>query len=96
MFKLRHSLHTLYCVQVFDALQANKRHIPGIIDICCGANVSPEGLRRGNIHAFTVDFIDAAPRDSYLPNPAHQKVGAMIVAISEGGIDGVTVLDWKM
>jgi Stress responsive A/B Barrel Domain len=55
---------------------------------------SPEGLQRGHSHGFTVDFRDAKSRDAYLSHPEHQKVGGMIVAAAEGGIDGVTVLDW--
>ena len=78
--------------QIFTALKALQSQISGIIDIRCGADCSPEGLQRGFTHGFTVDFADAAARDGYLPHPAHQKVGAMIVAAT-GGIDGVLVLE---
>jgi Stress responsive A/B Barrel Domain len=81
---------------IFTALKSLESQIPGIIDIRCGADSSPEGLQRGFTHAFTVDFVDAAARDGYLPHPAHQKVGAMIVAACEGGVDGVLVLDWEI
>ncbi|MDE2445926.1 MAG: Dabb family protein, partial [Alphaproteobacteria bacterium] len=47
-------------------------------------------------HGFTVDFVDAAARDTYLPHPAHQKLGAMIVAAAQGGVDGITVVDWEV
>ncbi len=82
--------------QIFSALKALQSQIPGIIDIRCGSDCSPEGLQRGFTHAFTVDFVDAAARDAYLPHPAHQKVGSMIVAACEGGIEGVLVLDWEI
>jgi hypothetical protein len=81
---------------IFAALKALQTQIPGIINISAGTDSSPEGLQRGYTHGFTVDFIDAAARDAYLPHPAHQKVGAMIVAACEGGVDGVLVLDWEM
>ena len=42
-----------------------------------------------------VDFENSAARDDYLPHPAHQAVGKMIVGITEGGVDGITVLDWE-
>ena len=47
LFKLRLSLDAFTALMLllcpdFDALQAIKRHIPGIIEICCGADVSPE------------------------------------------------------
>lgn len=81
---------------ILAALSALKDKIPGIIAISAGADCSPEGLRRGHTHGFVVDFRDAAARDAYLPHPEHQKVGAMIVAAAERGIDGVTVVDWEM
>ena len=96
LFKLRHGLGALAAAEIFNALKALKHEIPGIIAVSCGADVSPEGLQRGHTHAFSVDFINAAARDAYLPNPAHQKVGGMIVASSEGGVSGITVLDWEM
>jgi Stress responsive A/B Barrel Domain len=82
--------------QIFTALQALQSEISGILAISTGSDCSPEGLQRGFTHGFTVDFVDAAARDGYLPHPAHQKVGAMIVAACEGGVDGVLVLDWEI
>jgi Stress responsive A/B Barrel Domain len=82
--------------QIFAALKSLQSQISGIVDIRCGIDCSPEGLQRGYAHGFTVDFADAAARDAYLPHPAHQKVGAMIVAACEGGVDGILVLDWEI
>ena len=96
LFKLRHGFGDSVASEIFNALKALKHDIPGIIAVSCGADVSPEGLQRGHTHAFSVDFINAAARDAYLPHPAHQKVGGMIVASSEGGVSGITVLDWEM
>jgi hypothetical protein len=81
---------------LFAALHALKNQIPGIVAISHGKDNSPEGLQKGKTHGFTVDFIDAAARDAYLPHPAHQKVGAMVVAAAEGGLAGITVVDWEM
>lgn len=81
---------------IFAALRALKGKIDGIISVSAGQDCSPEGLQRGHSHGFTVDFRDAAARDAYLPHPEHQKVGAMIVAAADGGIEGVTVVDWVM
>jgi hypothetical protein len=79
---------------VFTALKNLESEIPGILSITAGKDNSPEGLRRGHTHGFTVDFDSAESRDAYLPHPAHQNVGARIVAICEGGVDGITVVDW--
>lgn len=86
--KLRNAAHA---AQIFAALRSLQNEIPGILDIRCGRDCSPEGFQRGHTHGFSVDFTDAAARDAYLPHPAHQKVGAMIVAASEGGVAGITV-----
>jgi Stress responsive A/B Barrel Domain len=79
---------------LFAALRTLQTLISGIADVKCGADCSPEGLQRGFTHGFTVDFVDASARDAYVSHPAHQKVGALIVAACEGGVDGVLVLDW--
>ena len=81
---------------IFAGLSALKGQIAGILAVSWGADCSPEGLQKGFTHGFTVDFADATARDAYLPHPAHQKVGAMIVAACDGGVDGILVLDWEM
>ena len=69
-------------------------HIDGIIDFRSFANVSVEtALVRGFNDLFWFDFRDAAVRDAYLVDPAHQAIGERIVAAVEGGIDGVFVAD---
>lgn len=77
-------------------LKRLKDSIPGILAITFGPNVSPEGLGKGFTHGFTVDFTDAAARDAYLPHPEHQKVGQMIVAALDGGLEGLAVVDWEV
>jgi Stress responsive A/B Barrel Domain len=81
--------------RILAELEALAAKIDGIIAISAGPDNSPEGLQRHHTHGFTVDFCDAKARDAYLPHPEHQKVGEMIVAAAEGGIEGVTVLDWE-
>jgi len=95
LFKLRQGLSESIAAQIFAALKALQQQMPGIIAVSTGKNASPEGLQRGHTHGFTIDFVDAAARDAYLPHPAHQKVGGMIVANAEGGLDGITVVDWE-
>ena len=95
LFKLKSGVDASTLEQVFSALKELPNKIPGIISISAGHDNSPEGLQRGNTHGFTVDFINAAARDAYLPHPAHQVVGKMIVGITEGGVDGICVVDWN-
>jgi hypothetical protein len=78
---------------IYADLAALSQHIGGILDFQSSRNVSPEtAVVRGFDDAFWFDFRDAAARDAYLIDPAHQAIGARIVAAT-GGIDGVFVCD---
>jgi hypothetical protein len=80
---------------VCAAISSLQHKIPGILSVTCGKDNSPEGLQKGFTHGFTVDFVDAAARDNYLPHPAHQVVGKMVVAALDGGLSGLAVIDWE-
>ena len=95
LFKLAKGVNAAAVAKVFSALKDLQYKIPGIISISTGHDNSPEGIQRGHTHGFTVDFVDAAARDAYLPHPAHRQVGAMIVGITEGGVAGICVVDWE-
>ena len=95
LFKLKSGVDAATVEHVFSALKDLAHKVPGIISISAGRDNSPEGLQRGNTHGFTVDFENAAARDAYLRHPAHQAVGKMIVGITEGGVDGICVVDWN-
>jgi hypothetical protein len=96
--------HTVFCrfsknadiAAIESALKGLQQSIPGILAITFGADNSPEGLQKGFTHAFSVDFTDGAARDAYLPHPEHQKVGQMVVAAAEGGLEGLAVIDWTV
>jgi hypothetical protein len=83
-----------------DAILADivalKQRLSGIHAVHVGANVSPEvGMDKGFAEGFIVDFRDAASRDTYLVDPAHQAVGARLVAAA-GGIAGILVYDLEI
>lgn len=77
---------------IYDQLASLSGHL-AITAMSFGANVSPEGLGQGFADGFTMDFPDAAARDVYLADPAHQAAGARLVAALEGGIAGLLVFD---
>ena len=68
----------------------------GLISAKFGPNVSPEGLGKGFNHGFVMDLSDAAARDRYLVDPAHQAAGTRLVAALEGGTDGLIVFDLEV
>ena len=81
---------------IFKGLTDLQHQIDGILAVAFGPNVSPEGRGRGFDHGFTMDFIDAAARDRYLPHPAHKAAGSRLVAALEGGRDGLIVFDLEV
>jgi len=78
---------------IFAELAALRAHLPGILAMSLGANVSPEGLGQGFAHGFSIDFADPAARDTYLADDAHGQAGAKLVAALDGGISGLIVFD---
>ncbi|MFE1664948.1 Dabb family protein [Microbacterium sp. P02] len=57
--------------------------VPGVVDVACGPNTSPEGLAGGFDWALVVDFVSSAARDDYLPHPAHRPVAELITQWAE-------------
>jgi Stress responsive A/B Barrel Domain len=44
--------------------------------------------------AFCMTFTDVEARDAYLPHPEHEKVKDSVLAIVEGGFEGVIAFDF--
>lgn len=78
---------------IYKGLHALKPRVPGLASIVIAPNSSPEGLDKGFSEGFIVTFRDAAARDRYLADEEHQRIGGLIVAAAEGGIDGILVYD---
>ena len=93
--RLRPDLPASEIASVFGGLEALQKHLPGMKSFAHGPNVSPEGLARGATYAFTVDFDDASTRDAYLALPEHEAAGARLVRAAEGGLSGLTVIDFE-
>lgn len=93
--RLRADLPPVEAEALFAAIGGMAAEIPGILAIAAGPDNSPEGLARGYSHGFTVDFVDAVARDAYLPHPHHAKVAQALVAATQGGVDGILVLDFE-
>jgi hypothetical protein len=81
---------------VFGELAALEKVAPDMLSFAAGPNVSPEPLARGYGHAFVMDFTDAEARDAYLAHPAHVAAGARLASKTEGGIEGILVIDIEM
>lgn len=78
-----------------DSLRRLIGVVPGLLSFEGGKYSSPEGLNRGYTWGFTMVFTDAAARDAYLVHPAHVAAAAGVVAVCEGGINGVLAFDYE-
>ena len=83
--------------EIYSALRGMSDHVEGVLDFRTFRNVSPEeAVVHGFLDAFWFDFRDAGVRDAYLIHPAHQAVGKRIIAATDGGPEGVLVLDLEL
>ena len=75
-------------------LEGLRAHIDGMGTVEWHRNVSVEGeMTRGYTDMVEIAFRDAVARDAYLPHPEHRRVGALLVAQTKGGRDGIFVCD---
>lgn len=78
---------------IYDGLDALTARLPGARGFSGGRSTGPEGMERGYNHGFVVDFESWADLKTYADHPEHKALGARLVALAEGGLDGVLVLD---
>lgn len=78
---------------IFADLAAIRDKLPGVLAIHSGRSMSPEKIERGYLHGFTVDFTDWSALQTYQDHPDHKRVGSALVAVAEGGLDGILVFD---
>jgi hypothetical protein len=93
LLKIRPDVTDEQVDEVFAALAGLVGSIPGLLSFSGGPYSSPEGLNRGYTHGFSMTFSDAAARDAYLPHPEHEQVKALVLAVLDGGLDGVLAFD---
>ncbi len=96
LVKFREGVASAEIDAIFAELADLRKVLTGMLAFSAGPNISPEGLSRGFGHAFRCDFKDVAARDAYLDHPAHRAAGGHLVALAEGGVDGLLVLDFTM
>ncbi|SLN44970.1 Dabb family protein [Roseisalinus antarcticus] len=67
--------------------------LPGLLGFRHGPNLDAERKSPQFPYGFVVDFADRAALDRYAADPGHQALGARLVALCEGGGDGIFVAD---
>lgn len=96
LFRFAETVDDEEIARILDGFSELVEIVPGAVGVTGGANVSPEGLDRGYMHGFVMDFETARSRDDYLAHPAHVSFanGTVIPAL-EHGLDSVAVFDYE-
>ena len=95
LLKIRPDVSPKKVAEVFGAVGALQKKIPGITSYSWGPYASPEGFNKGFTHGFCMTFQDAKARDAYLPHPEHEKVKEMLIGLLVGGLDGAVAFDYQ-
>jgi hypothetical protein len=78
---------------IYQRLASLQSVVPGFERMVFGANSSAERLSQGFDDGFVIEFVDASARDTYLAHPDHQRAGAALITMLDGGHEGLVVFD---
>ncbi len=80
---------------VMDGLGDLVSELNGVLLFHHGAEIAAEPLARGHDYGLVLQFVDRAALDEYAADSTHKALGARLVALCAGGIDGLTVFDFE-
>lgn len=97
-------LHCVFCALRADAdpaeleavmaeLAALQPEVEGFLDFRRGPNRDYEGKSPRHGHGFVIAFRDRAAHLAYDGHPRHKAAGGRLVALCEGGYEGIVVYD---
>ena len=97
-------LHCVFCALRPDAdpeelrtvmgdLAALRSEVEGMLEFRHGPNRDYEGKSARFGHGFVIAFRDRDAHLAYDRHPRHRDAGARLVALCEGGYDGIMVYD---
>ena len=93
LVRFREDVTALQIEAIFADLASIRGKVAGLMEIHSGRSESPEGIERGYLHGFTIDFDGWPALAAYQDHPDHRRVGAALVAHAQGGLDGILVFD---
>ncbi|TNC74720.1 Dabb family protein [Rubellimicrobium roseum] len=97
-------LHCVFCAlrpdaepealrAVMEDLAALRTEVEGMLDFRHGPNRDYEGKSARFGHGFVIAFRDRAAHLAYDAHPRHKDAGGRLVALCDGGHEGITVYD---
>ncbi len=81
---------------IMQQLAALVRHLPGFTDFEHGPNRDFENKSAQYSYGFIGTFADADALNTYANDAQHSALGARLVALCQGGADGIMVIDLDM
>ena len=79
--------------EVMSGLAALGAQLDGFLDFAHGQNIDAEGKSPDHPYGFCCTFRDRAALDRYAADADHRALGARLVALCNGGADGIVVYD---
>ncbi len=74
-FKYKESATAAQIAEIGKAFADLKKHVPGLIRLQTGRDMSPKEVNDGFVHPFWLTFTNERARNDYLPHPAHKAFG---------------------
>jgi len=93
MLSLRDDASAAELAEVMARLGALGATLDGLEGFAHGPNRDFERKSQGYPYGFICTFKDADALKAYADNPVHQALGARLVAMCNGGGDGIMVMD---
>lgn len=78
---------------IMDGLAALGSEIAGFNGFVHGVNRDFESMSPDCAYGFICQFADQETSMAYLQNAKHQALGARLVGLCRGGVQGITVID---
>ncbi|MGB7431123.1 MAG: Dabb family protein [Ahrensia sp.] len=69
--------------------------LEGASQFRAGACLTEDPVSRGYSRGFTIEFEGPQALQTYLDHPTHKQLGAQLLAVTQGGIEGLLVMDLK-
>ena len=91
MLRLSEDADPTELADVMDSLAS--LDLPGFVGFQHGANLDFERKTQDYLYGFIATFTDAAAVADYASDPGHQALGGRLVAMCDGGGDGIMVMD---
>ena len=80
-------------LEIMSGLDALRLKLDGMTDFRHGPNHDFEGKSKEYPYGFVAEFVGTEALKAYAEDEEHAALGARLVALCEGGADGITVFD---